>query len=156
MRIMNTWVNANNPKQQTIQIAGSVSRRILPAEFASQNSNPLVSISQGGATNDFKYTILWSYNRELYEQRGGNKATLEDLFPDMELQPHIVRCHIKAWDSKEPVVNPSTGEVVMYNNLPVYQYNTLTIGKQPVIEYTGMEAPSFIKVADVVEKDDIF
>jgi hypothetical protein len=151
MRIMNSWVSKSNPTQQTIQFAGSISRSELPAGFATQGSNPLVSMSQG-SSGEMKFTVLWSYNRELYEQRGGELATISSLFPDVpveQVQPHIVRSTVQAWDTKSPVTNPSTGEVVLYEGLPVYQYESLTIGNKPVVEFTGHTAPSFIKVADV-------
>ena len=151
MRILNSWVSKSNPTQQTIQFAGSVSRAELPTGFASQSSNPLVAISQGGA-GEMKYTVLWSYSKELYEARGGELATIQDLFPDVDpaqVQPHLVRCTIQAWDDKEPVTNPKTGEVLMYEGKPVYQYESLTVGDKPKVEFTGHNAPSFIRVTDV-------
>lgn len=151
MRILNSWVSKSNATQQTIQFAGSVSRAELPTGFASQSSNPLVAISQGGA-GEMKFTILWSYSKELYEQRGGEEASMQDLFPDVpveKVQPHLVRCTVQAWDDKEPVTNPKTGEVMMFEGKSVYQYESLTIGDKPKVEFIGHETPSFIRVTDV-------
>lgn len=143
-----SWVNSNNPNQQTLLFRGSINRSELPTGFASQGSNPLISMSQGGGTSEFNFTVLWSYNRDMYEAAGGDDATLSDLFPDIDvatIQPHISRTTYKAWENKQPVSNPSTGEVLMFEGRPVYQYETLTIGAKPVVTFDGHNCPAFIK-----------
>jgi hypothetical protein len=105
-------------------------------------------MSQGGGTSEFNFTVLWSYNREMFEAAGGDDATLQDLFPDIDvatIQPQISRSTYKAWENKQPVSNPSTGEVLMFEGRPVYQYETLTIGAKPVITFDGHNCPAFIK-----------
>lgn len=156
--VANKWVefdmaqpSKNNPEQMALRFWATLDRSTLPADFTmgSGGGNPLIGLSQNGGSNTFKASIWWSYNVDKFAAAGGDNATLETLFPGYEVVPVIVRTTYHAWESKEPVTNPTTGEVMEYEGLPVYQYESLDVGTEPVVAFIGHKCPSFIRPVTV-------
>lgn len=146
----------NNEEQMALRFWATLDRSKLPADFtmsSGSSSNPLIGMSQkGGIGTTFKCSVWWSYNAEKFEAAGGENATIASLFPDVqphEVVPVVVRTTYHAWESKEPVTNPTTGQIMEYEGLPVYQYESLDVGTEPVVAFIGHKCPSFIRPVTV-------
>lgn len=152
----------------TLQFKGAIDRTDIPADFFSANGGgkvhkalvPFVSATQSGnISNDYKFTILWSVSKEVYESVELGMSA-EEVFGMDEVAGLVQRTTWKhpLRTKLEPQMNPTTGEVLTFEGKPIYQYTFPIQGNTHEFEMLGHEMPEYfeqeaISVATEADED---
>ena len=155
----------------TLQFKGAIDRDSIPADFFAANSGgkihralvPFVSATQnGGVAKDYKFTILWSVSKEVYDSVELGMSA-EEVFGMDSVAGLVQRTTWKhpLRTKIEPQINPSTGEILTYLGKPVYQYTFPIQGDVHEFEMLGDAMPEYFEqeqeVVSVTEaEEDIF
>jgi hypothetical protein len=99
-----------------------------------------------------EFFLGWSSTR-LIRAIHNAKTEIADKLPVGSVVPFDILltefAGIKAYDTQEPKINPSTGEVIMFNELPVYEHSCLVEkGKGGIVTLQKEEVANVIKVTE--------
>jgi hypothetical protein len=141
--------NTNSSKSQvTVQVACTVARNTIPEGFfttdtrngGTGSANPLVAIAQKSQFNDnITFGAVMSVSTDFAMEKFGvvsadyteetTPVFADDIF-DMTTCINVHRCNLQnPFSSKQqPIMNPSTQEVVQYNGKDLYQHTELNAG----------------------------
>lgn len=139
------WDSVKSPDTQVILVLeGELDRNKLPEGF-SNNNNPLLALTQGGS-GTFRFTAIVPYSKDKFNKQTlkGQNVTMKSLFGDVQLCATVHRTTFKTEYKNSPVCNPTTGEVVQFEGMPVYQYAEVQLGTENKAQWHKHNVPAFL------------
>lgn len=127
--VRKTWTNTNSTKDQ-------VTVQFIQKKFTKKLVN-LVALAQGYKSGTIATTLM-SFDRETLLKMGletdknyleENKVVYADDLFGVEVNIQVTENHMKATDTQSPKCNPTTGEVLCLEGLPIFRHTELVPGE---------------------------
>jgi hypothetical protein len=154
---------SKNPDYRRVQFQVAVPRAEIPQEFFNTDScgtastNQLVALSQASSPGQyFMTTAFMSVHKEKLEAAGlpfdvdYNKqddgfVKASVLYPGVNVVINAYRCTEKNpfSEKQEPVLNPTTAEVIQLNGKDIYQHSEVNVGATNTFTF-GVGLPGWI------------